>query len=47
VGSLHDNDGNYRGIEWIDVNKGKVVAVESAMRAQLFRSISASSSASL
>ncbi len=31
-----DNDGNYRGIEWIDVNKGKVVAVESAMRAQLF-----------
>jgi hypothetical protein len=31
-----DDHDNYRGMEWIDVNDGKVVAVESAMRAQLF-----------
>lgn len=31
-----DVDDNYRGIEWIDVNDGKVLAVESAMRRQLF-----------
>jgi hypothetical protein len=31
-----DDDGNYRGIEWIDVDGGKVIAVESAMREQQF-----------
>jgi hypothetical protein len=31
-----DDDDNYRGIEWIDVNGGQVVAVESGMRAQRF-----------
>jgi hypothetical protein len=33
---FYDADSNYRGIEWIDVDGGKVVAVESAMRRQLF-----------
>jgi hypothetical protein len=31
-----DANGNYHGIEWIDVSDGKVVAIESGMRAQLF-----------
>jgi hypothetical protein len=31
-----DNAGNYHGIEWIDVDQGKVVFVESGMREQLF-----------
>jgi hypothetical protein len=31
-----DDDGNYRGIEWIDVNDGRAVAVQSGMRAPRF-----------
>jgi hypothetical protein len=34
--TFRDDNDNYHGIEWIDVGEGKVVAVESAMREQLF-----------
>jgi hypothetical protein len=31
-----DDEDNYRGIEWIDVNDGRIVVVESGMRVQRF-----------